>query len=243
MPFYKLTYSPEPRRATLHNHGCNFRCRFCTYLLRGSPRPGFSWPKPERFLGLDEVKETLRRLEPALVNFMGGEPTTARELPDVLRFAKSELGVPTRLGHTNGSNLPLPDLDGANVSLKAWDPAVHLEYTGMTKERIFGNFSAAHDAGLELRVNTVFIPGYVDLDQVEAIAAFVARHDPEIAFHINGYFEIPGQPQRRPTDEQMAGAVEAAGAHVRSVTTSHLTSDEARDLTARDSRFHSERVL
>jgi len=243
VPFYKLTYSREQGRATLHNYGCNFRCRFCTYLLRGSDRPGCAAPKPERFLSVVEILDALRRLGPALVNFMGGEPTTARELPEVLRFAKAELGVRTRLGHTNGSNLPVPDLDGANVSLKAWDPAVHHEYTGMPKERIFGNFTAAHEAGIELRANTVFIPGYVGIDQVEAISAFVARHDPGIPFHVNGYFEVPGQPFRRPTEAEMVSASAACRRHLATVTASHLTAEEARDLTARDERFQVERVL
>jgi hypothetical protein len=31
--------------------------------------------------------------------------------------------------------------------------------------------------------------------------------------------------------------------HLANVTTSHLTSDEARDLTARDERFQVERIL
>lgn len=243
MPFYKMTWSAPERRATIHNYGCNFRCRFCTYLLRGSDRPGSAFPRPERFLGLGEIRETLRRLEPAVVNFMGGEPTTSADLPELLCFAKHELGVATRLGHTNGSNLPIADLDGANVSLKAWYPEVHLEYTGMPKERIFGNFTAAHAAGLQLRANTVFIPGYVDVDQVEAMAAFVARHDRAIPFHINGYFEVPGQPYRRPTAEEVVRAAEASRRHLTTVTTSRLTSEEARELTARDARFQAERVL
>lgn len=243
MPFYKMTWSAEHGRATLHNWGCNFRCPFCTYLLRGSDRSGFALPRPQRLLTLEAIEATLRELGPAIVNFMGGEPTTAPDLPAVLRFAKADLEVKTRLGHTNGSNLPLPDLDGANVSLKAWEPEVHKAYTGMPKKRVFGNFTAAHKAGVELRVNTVFIPGYVDLDQVEAIAAFVASHDPAIPFHINGYFEVPGQPYPRPTQVEMAQAVEASRRHVTTVTTSHLTSEQAQDLTARDDRFHTERVL
>ncbi|NQT52562.1 radical SAM protein [bacterium] len=243
MPFYKVTYSQAYRRASVHNYGCNFHCPICSYLLRGSDRPGLAWPRPERFLSLDEIEQALRQLDLALVNFMGGEPTTASDLPALLRFAKEDLALPTRLGHTNGSNLPLPNLDGANVGLKAWDPAVHLEYTGMPKERIFGNFTAAHQAGLELRANTVLIPGYVDRDQVEAMAAFVARLDPAIPFHINGYFEVPGQPYRSPTRDELDRAVEACQRHVTTVTVSHLSAAQARDLTARDGRFVVERVL
>ena len=64
---------------------------------------------------------------------MGGEPTAATELPEMLDFAKNTLRARTYLGHTNGSKLPLPNLDGANVGLKAWDEKVHLAYTGRPK--------------------------------------------------------------------------------------------------------------
>ena len=36
---------------------------------------------------------------------MGGEPTVAKELDEMVAFAKLELGSETRLGHTNGSRL------------------------------------------------------------------------------------------------------------------------------------------
>jgi hypothetical protein len=41
----------------------------------------------------------------------------------------------------------------------------------------------------------------------------------------------------------MARAAEACRRHLATVTTSHLTSDQARDLAARDDRFQVVRVL
>ncbi|MCU0722226.1 MAG: radical SAM protein [Planctomycetes bacterium] len=243
MPFYKMTWFAPERRATIHNWGCNFRCRICSYLLMGSDRPGRHGQKPERFLTLPEIEEALRRLKPALVNFMGGEPTTEPGLRDLLRFAKAELGLPTRLGHTNGSHLPIPDLDGANVSLKAWDPTLHLEYTGVPKERVFGNFTAAHRAGMELRANTVLIPGYVDADQAAEIAGFVASHDPSIPLHVNGYMEIPGQPFRSPTPAELEKAAEACRKALERVTCSMHSAEEVRASAARGGMFEVERVL
>jgi pyruvate-formate lyase-activating enzyme len=243
MPFYKMTWFAPERRATIHNWGCNFHCRFCSYLLMGSDRPGRHGMKPERFLTISEIEDALRKVGPALVNFMGGEPTTEPGLRELLRFAKGELGLPTRLGHTNGSNLPIPDLDGANVSLKAWDPAVHLEYTGVPKERVFGNFTAAFRAGLQLRANTVLVPGYVDADQAMEIAGFVASHDPAIPFHINGYMEIPGQPFHSPSPEDLERAAKACRKSLAKVTCSMHSADEVRESTARGGMFAVERIL
>ena len=239
MAFHKITYNEKYRFATLHNYGCTFRCPVCSYKLRSGAegRPGFSAVKPERFLGVDEMKRALQSVPIEKVYFMGGEPTVSKELPEMLAFAKRELGVRTYLGHTNGSKLPLPDLDGANVGLKAWDEKVHLAYTGRDKQAIFDNFAAAVEAGLEMKANVVFIPGLVDLDQVEAIAAWVATLRRDIPFHVMGYIPVPGQPYVRPTGEQMATAVEACRKHLDQVASSHLSSLEALDLSARDDRF------
>ena len=52
MPFFKITYNPKHRFATLHNFGCTFRCGVCSYKLRSGADgvPGQVYPRPERFL-------------------------------------------------------------------------------------------------------------------------------------------------------------------------------------------------
>lgn len=236
MAIHKITYSRKYRRATLHNYGCNYRCRGCTYKLKDHGRP-------ERFPSCDQIQECLRRLDVEAVHFMGGEPTTNPRLPELLAFCKRELGVTTRLGHTNGSGLVTEHLDGANVSFKAFDEELHVAYTGRSVAPNIENFRRSHAAGLEMRASTVFIPDFGGWEQVEKIAAFVAGVDPAIPFHILGYIPVPGAPWRRPTDEEMDEVVRIARAHLGHVTFSHFTSEQARDLTQRDERFAVERVL
>ncbi len=239
MAFSKITYNDKYRFATLHNYGCTFHCEVCSYKLRsGAAGPsGLSFPRPERFLTVHQMKQTLLSVPLDKVYFMGGEPTVSKELPEMLDFIKNTLGARTYLGHTNGSRLPLPNLDGANVGIKAWDEKVHLRYTGKPKSMIFRNFEAAFRAGLKMKANVVFIPGFVDVDQIEAIAAWLAMLDSKIPLHIMGYIPVPGQPYKRPTDEQMAAAAEACRKHLSDVAISNLTSQEALDLAARDDRF------
>jgi pyruvate formate lyase activating enzyme len=239
MAFYKVTYHEKYRFATVHNFGCTFRCPVCSYKLRSGAdgRPGQAHPRPERFLGICEIRRALGSVPVDKVYFMGGEPTVAPELPMVLDFAKNELKARTFLGHTNGSRLPLPNLDGANVGLKAWNEKVHLAYTGREKGPIFENFAAAFHAGMELRANVVYVPGLVDVDQMEAIAAWLATLSRDIPFHIMGYIPVPGQPYARPTEEQMEAAVAVCRKHLAQVASSHLTSEQALDLSARDDRF------
>ena len=239
MSFYRITWNEKYDFATLHNWGCTFHCPFCSYLLRSgaSGRPGFSEPRPARFLSQEEQKQALRQIKPRKVYFMGGEPTVAPEIDAMILFAKNELGAETSLGHTNGSRLPIAGLDGANVGFKAWSEDLHHRITGRPKSLIYDNFRSAHQAGMKLRANLVFIPGLVGLDEMEGLVRFLAALDPEIPFHIMGYIPVPGQPWQRPTDDEMRAAVALASSYLQHVGSSHLTSAEALDLSSRDDRF------
>jgi pyruvate formate lyase activating enzyme len=245
MPFWKVTYNEKRRFATVHNYGCTFRCRVCSYKLRSGAegQPGLAYPRPERFLSAPEIKDVLRSVSIDTLYFMGGEPTTATDLPEILAFGKNDLRVRTCLGHTNGSRLPLPNLDAANVGLKAWREDTHLAYTGREKKPIFDNVAAAFRVGTEIRANVVYIPGLVDLDQIESIARWLSELSPEIPFHVCGYIPVPGQTYVRPTVEQMQEAVAVCRRHLRDVDSSHLTPEEALDLTARDERFATTRLV
>jgi len=244
MPFHKITHNEKLRFATVHNYGCTFHCPFCSYKLRSGAdgTPGLAYPKPDRFLNIDEIKTKLRGLSIKKVYVMGGEPTVARETPELLRFAKEELGVETRLGHTNGSGLPLPFLDGANVGFKAWDEALHLSITGRSKSLIYGNFETAFKAGIDLRANIVFVPGLVDRDQVEALAAWLGALSRSIPFHIMGYIPVPGQAWRRPSEDETLAAVAACRRHLDKVEMSRLSPEDALGLKENDERFATQRV-
>ncbi len=239
MSFYRITWNEKYDFATLHNWGCTFQCPFCTYKLRSGAdgRPGFAEPRPRRFLTVDEQKAALRQVHPGKVYVMGGEPTVAGELAAMLAFAKHELGAETKLGHTNGSRLPLPDLDAANVGFKAWSEELHLKITGRPKALIYDNFRRAFDAGIKLSANLVFIPELVGLDELEGLLRFLAGLDRGIPFHLNGYIPIPGQPWRRPRLDEMQEALQLAASYLNKVKSSHLTSAEALNLEARDDRF------
>lgn len=239
MSFYKITYHEKHKFATLHNYGCSFRCPICSYKLRSGARgvPGTRYPPPTRFLSIDEIKKLLKTVVLEKLNFMGGEPSIAKELPELLEYAKNELSAKTFLGHTNGSLLPIKNLDGANVGLKAWDKKVHLKYTGREKDKIFDNFLRAFESGMELKANVVFVPHLVDLDQIEAIAEWLSKLSIEIPFHIMGYIPVPGQPYTRPTLEQMATAARICEKHLKNVTSSHLSPEDAKNIYAKDERF------
>jgi len=238
MAFYKVTYNRKHSFATVHNYGCTFRCPICSYKIASGAggMPGMAYPKPERFLANDEIKDALRSVSPKKVNFMGGEPTVSKALPEILDFAKNELGARTMLGHTNGSDLSLRYLDGANVGLKAWDEDVHRAITGTEKKKIYDNFKRAYENGLSMSANLIYIPGLVDLDQVGAVAEFLSSFE-GVPFHIMGYIPVPGQPYRRPTADEMNEAQRIAKEHVADVRYSHLSEEQMLSVERNDDRF------
>ena len=238
MAFYKVTHNSRYDFATVHNYGCTFKCPICSYKLASGAEgiPGQAHPKPERCLTADEIKDALRSVSPGSVRFMGGEPTVAKELPEMLDFVKNELGAETMLGHTNGSSMDFASLDAANVGLKAWDEDVHKFITGVDKKRIYGNLDRAAKNGMKLAVNLIYIPGLVDLDQIEAVAEFISSYG-NISFHIMGYIPVPGQPYRRPTAEEMNDAQKAAQKHIAEVKYSHLTPEQVHTIDKKDDRF------
>jgi pyruvate formate lyase activating enzyme len=167
---------------------------------------------------------------------MGGEPTVARSLQKILEFAKNELNARTALGHTNGSDLALRCLDAANVGLKAWNDDIHTLITGVDKAKIYGSLEKAHDRGVDLTVNLIYIPGLVDIDQVEAVAKYLSDLG-NIPFHIMGYIPVPGQPYRRPTADEMENAQRIARRHLTDVKYSHLSPEQVLALERNDDRF------
>ncbi len=244
MAFYRITYHEQYKFATLHNYGCTFHCSFCSYKLRSGAdgRPGFAMPRPQKYLTIDEIKNVLLDLQPEKVYFMGGEPTVAKELPEILEFAKNELHAMTKLGHTNGSMLPLANLDGANVGFKAWSDDLHEKITGRPKKLIYGNFENAFKNGMQLAANMVYIPGLVDTDEFKGCLEFLSNLSCDIPFHIMGYIPIPGEPWRRPDDHEMAAMKELCQKYLKNVGASHLTTNEALDLACRDDRFRVKTV-
>lgn len=238
MAFYKVTYNEKHDFATVHNYGCTFKCPICSYKLNSGPngRPGLAYPRPVSFLSPEEVENALVSVMPSRVNFMGGEPTVSKDLPRILEFAKETMGVKTSLGHTNGCNLSLENIDYANVGLKAWDEKVHLHLTGLPKEKIYNEVESAVKRGVEISANIILIPGYVDIDQVESTAKFLSTIGVD-KFHIMGYIPVPGQDYRRPTVEEMENALSIAKKYIPSTEYSHMTPEEVLSLDREDDRF------
>jgi pyruvate-formate lyase-activating enzyme len=219
MRVYHLTYSPEVRTACLHFHGCNFRCSFC--VRRGNPydvhlrRPPSA---PLRFLGLEEVLTLLERAGASRVILLGGEPTLDPELPALLGELR-ERGMAVRL-LTNGYALGEEVLEGVDeicVSLKAYTPSLHRRVTGRDNRRVLENLRRILSRSLPLGVESVYVPGLVEGEEVERIARFLSSLDPGIPYHLDALLPPDGR-WRAPSPEEVEEAAGRAGRYLRRVT-------------------------
>jgi pyruvate formate lyase activating enzyme len=151
------------------------------------------------------------------IHFLGGEPTINPALPEFLALCKREFGLKTFLGHTNGSLLPLPHLDGANVGVKAFSDQLHRRITGFPGSIVLNNIKQAFAVGLELKVNMILIPHLVWYDEIEGMSEFLASLDPGIPLHIQGYYPVPNGPKRAPEKNELIEAVQRAKRYLTNV--------------------------
>ncbi|NYB27810.1 MAG: radical SAM protein [Methanobacteriaceae archaeon] len=217
MAIYKISYSEEFKRANIHNYGCNFNCRWCSYKLGNRP-------KPNRFLDLEKIKEILSRLDIERVHFVGGEVSTYSLLEKVADFAKNDLGIYTKIGHSNGYNLPPKSIDAISVSIKSLSEDFYIKYTGKSNKPVLENFQTVYELGIEVDASSVYIPELIDHDEIEEIVTFIADIDPKIPYHITGYIPVPGAPWRTPTWDEIVKAQEIAEDYLQQVEVSWFPS-------------------
>ncbi len=228
MNVYHITYCPANETASLYFWGCNFGCRGCirkkTVLDSHMERCGTSPEKHPHLLKLGEVINALKRLEPKRVLFMGGEPTIDPKFKNLAKSTHEKLGARNVL-LTNGFILPpLEYIDEACVSLKALNNRLHLDYTGKSNRGLLENFVAFYRSNVKLRSESVFIPGYIDCEEIGDIAKFIAGVSPDIPYRIDGYILVSGTPWRRPTRQEMEKTIKVAREHLNNV--SHLKGNE-----------------
>ncbi len=200
--------------------GCNFRCKGCF--------------RPARDGGgtLLTAAETLERMERACLNYYGklpvesmitgGEPTLDKEYLLTLVKSLKEKGFEKIVLMTNGYALGTDEdyvheleeagLTEAHVDLKAFSEDVHKRYTGQSNKPVLKAIEKLNASGIELLVQTVYMPGIVDDAEIEQISKFLVSVNKDINCRINPFVPIFAYEMvtRRPTLEEMERAYEIA---------------------------------
>lgn len=235
---YHITYTPATRSASLRFWGCNMDCRGCLCkkevydsflkenLLVGDRRSESNMEPPERFLAFDEVMELLGKLELEKVYLTGEEATVDPHFGEITKAFRERLGTRNSL-YTNGYKMPVIDyIDQVEVGIKAFSDKLHRDYTGRPVKKVLDSFTKYYQAGKDLTAASIVIPGYVDAEEIEKIAKFVASVDKTIPYFLLPYFPAGDNPWRKTTEIEVAEAMELAKKHLDNVCGCKGTQEE-----------------
>ena len=230
MNIYHITYGPDAKNICLHFWGCNMSCRGCLCqkeiydchleetkdaIFEERKKPA---EKPVRFLDFNQVLDILKNLDFSQVIFLGMEPTLDPELPKLAEALHKEFHSYNIL-LTNGLKLiPREHIDEVVVSIKAYRDDLHRDYTGVSNKEILGNFAKLYSWGKRLRAESVLIPDYIDCDEIDLIAQFIAGVDKTIPYRIDAYFPAGDNPWRRAMPKEVEEAVKVAKKYLLNVS-------------------------
>jgi pyruvate formate lyase activating enzyme len=215
---------------------CTFNCLFCQnwHYRQMSPHA--------RGLSAEELAACADE-RTFCVCYFGGDPTPQMAHALATSRLLAEQGIRI-CWETNGSMHPALVKQMVELSLrsggcikfdlKAWDDSLHRALTGSSNRRTLQNF-AWIAAQLHRRpqpplliASTLLVPGYIDLQEVRQLAAFIASLDPSIPYALLGFcpqFYIHDLPTTsvRHAEEALTAAREAGLRNVR-IGNHHLLS-------------------
>lgn len=212
----EVTYmEPRERATAFHAHDICRGCGTCVYSGERSPLC------PNK-LSPEQIVLSPQGLGPArnIVAFTGGDIMCQPEF-----YARCAEGIKSLdkglwvLLETNGYGLTPINLDiykSAGVDafwldIKALDPEVHRKLTGVDNNWILRLPEEILKRGFVLEVLSLFIPGWVETDQIKGIAEILASTDPSIPFTILAFFpENKMKNVPSPTLDQMLSAYTTA---------------------------------
>ncbi len=153
-----------------------------------------------------------------IVGFTGGDLTCCPEFyAECTRLIKRDTNMYVLI-ETNGYGLTPENLeilkkagvDSFWLDIKAFDDTIHKRLTSVSNERILKLPQEIKDLGFVLEVLSLYIPNWVETDQIRKIAQLLVKVDPEIPFTVLAYFPAYKMTVRSPTFDEMVDAYTAA---------------------------------
>lgn len=183
-----------------------------------------------RTLSHTEVISYLEPLSFEKAIFLGREPTVDPDFLPLSKILKGRFST-YNIFLTNGwEYVEDKAVDEVCVSIKAITQSLFKDFTGRDNpERVLRNFDEyANNPLVKLRAESIFIPGYIDEEEIGKIARFIANINTTIPYRIDAYIPInayfKGKDRfRSPTQEEMEKVREVARKYLKNV--SFLTSN------------------
>jgi pyruvate-formate lyase-activating enzyme len=230
MAVYHITYTPELSELYLYlDNQCNFSCHGCIseyhpqdyHLDEQSETAKNKLPLEAAPLTIEQVLSQIEPLSIKSVTFLGKEPTEDSDFLPLARILKTRFSF-YNIFLTNGWEYVEDEaIDEVCLSIKAITPALFEGWTGRRgPERVLENFKRYSACQrIRLRAESLFVPEYIDKDEIRDIAQFIATISPEIPYRIDGYIPFGIKDRfRRPTKEEMGEARTVAEGYLRNVS-------------------------
>lgn len=207
----QVTYSEKKERVTSY-HGADMckGCGRCVTDVRPRSCPGVVDPT--------QVILTPQGWGPArnIIGFTGGDLTCCPEFyAKCTRLIKKQTDLYVLI-ETNGFGLTPKNLDilkkagvdSFRLNMKAFKDTIHKMLTGVSNKFILELPWEIKHMGFVLEVSTLYIPSWVEIDQIEHIAQLLVEVDPRIPFTLLASFPSYKMTERSPTYDEMVCAYE-----------------------------------
>jgi pyruvate formate lyase activating enzyme len=234
-PLYARERGPEVGYYNLavFFESCNFNCLFCqNWMFKRSSRLDGPWRS------LTDLLQAVDDRTSCLC-FFGGDPIP--QLPFAIRIAQQirrrrpnrkvricwETNAATHPGWVRTmARISLESGGCVKVDLKAWDSGIHEALCGFPNQQVLENFellarlAAIRPEPPPLIASTLLVPGYVGIEEVARLAAFIARLNPDIPYALLGFapqFLLEGSPttSRQEAETCLDAAIQAGLRRVR----------------------------
>lgn len=177
-------------RAILYDEAKCVHCDHCMEICPADSNPRVRW------MHVEEVLFDVRRVQPFIsgITVSGGEATQQWEFIEELFTAMksdSQLKDLTTLIDSNGSasldiwERLLPVTDGVMVDLKALDPEIHRQLTGVQNDTILTSIAYLFRQKKLYEVRLLLIPEFnAEREQIQATANYLSRISPGVRLRL-----------------------------------------------------------
>ncbi|MBW2087073.1 MAG: radical SAM protein [Deltaproteobacteria bacterium] len=203
-PEYSVSRTPEYgyKNLAVFYHACSFNCLYCqNYHFKTQTASSIRVSSKDLADAVDE--------KTTCICYFGGDPT-----PQILHALKaSRLARQQNPGRilrvcweTNGAmqepflsmmaEITLESGGCVKFDLKAWDERIHYALCGVGNQKTLENFETLSGRISQrpdppfLLASTLLVPGYVDEDEVKAIASYMAGLNPDIPYNLLAFHPL-----------------------------------------------------